>query len=112
MQSSLGPKRFFLQISGRKFAFARLHLQPPAMLRRLLQHLNFVGRWRARQAERRRFDALSAEYHRQSRARVAELAAQGRSDEALKESLSVLGIDVTSTDRPRIVGCNGVRFRD
>jgi hypothetical protein len=82
------------------------------MLRSLLNRLNFVGRWRARQAERRRFDALAAEYHRQERERIAKMAAEGRSHEALQESLSALGIDLSSKERPRIVGCNGVRFRD
>jgi len=81
------------------------------MLRSLLNRLNFVGRWRARQAERRQFDALADEYHRQSRARVAELAAKGQGDVALAESLAALGIDVNSKQRPKIVGCNGVRFK-
>lgn len=88
------------------------------MLRSLLNRLNFVGRWRVRQAERRRFDALAAEYHRQERERIAKMAAEGRSYEALQESLSALGIDL-SKGRPklvavkgRIVGYNGKHFRD
>jgi hypothetical protein len=81
------------------------------MLRRFFNRLNFVGRWRARRAELRRFDAYTVEYHRQSRARIAELAAKGQGHIALAESLSLLGIDVNSKERPKLVGINGVRFK-
>jgi hypothetical protein len=88
------------------------------MLRSLLNRLNFGGRWRVRQAERRRFDALAAEYHRQERERIAKMAAEGRSHEALQESLSALGINQgndkarVTAFKGRIVGYNGKRFRD
>ena len=81
------------------------------MLRQLLQRLNFVGRWRARQTRRKQALAFAAEFHRQDRERIAKMAAEGRSDEALKESLSALGID-PNKDRPRIVEYYGIRVRD
>jgi len=56
-------------------------------------------------------DKAAKAYRTQSRARISELAAKGQGRQALAESLSLLGIDINSGVKPRIVGCNGVSFR-
>jgi len=89
------------------------------MLRRFLQRLNFVGRLRARHRAWREAEAFAEAFHRESRARVAELAAKGQGDVALAESVAALGIDLNDKERPKlttvggikIVGYNGVRVR-
>ena len=74
---------------------------------------------RARQTSKKQTKAKGSvgtfdadKFHADSRARVAKLAAEGKSHVALAESLALLGIDINSGVKPRIVGCNGVRFRD
>jgi hypothetical protein len=56
----------------------------------------------------READTIKAE----SRKRVAELAAKGQGHVALAENLALLGIDVNSKERPRLVGFDGHVFRE
>lgn len=44
------------------------------------------------------------------RARVSELAAQGRANEALRENLALMGIDLSKGGRPKLVGVGKSRF--
>ncbi|MCX6954896.1 MAG: hypothetical protein NTV51_22285 [Verrucomicrobia bacterium] len=54
--------------------------------------------------------AYAKAFHTESRARVAHLADSGQGQVALQENLSLLGIDPTKSERPRLVTIGGVRF--
>ncbi len=60
---------------------------------------------------RRQREALTyaKAYHEESRARKAELTADGRSQEGVRETFSLLGIDAEKPERPRMVTIGGVR---
>jgi hypothetical protein len=44
------------------------------------------------------------------RARVSELAKQGRAHEALRENLALMGIDLSKGGRPKLVAVGKSRF--
>ncbi|AHF90502.1 hypothetical protein OPIT5_10085 [Opitutaceae bacterium TAV5] len=64
--------------------------------------LNPFRRWRPN-AEA---DAIKREF----RESVARHAANGEARKALAENLSLMGIDIASKERPRLVGIRGKRF--
>ena len=54
--------------------------------------------------------AYAEAYHSESRARIEQLTAKGRSAEALRENLALIGIDTSKTERPRLASVGGVRL--
>ncbi len=54
--------------------------------------------------------AFAKAYHAENRARGEQLAAAGRGQESLHQSLALMGIDVTKAERPRLASVGGVRL--
>ena len=65
-----------------------------------------IARWRSQ----RESIAFAKAYHAESRARVAQLAAAGHGQQALRENLQLMGIDIAKAERPRLVSIGGVRL--
>jgi hypothetical protein len=60
----------------------------------------------------RQKEALAAAdaYHAENRARIATLVSTGRGREGLQENLSLLGIETTKAERPRLATLGGFRL--
>jgi hypothetical protein len=78
----------------------RLGCMPVKFLRKT------IATWR----NQRESIAFAKAYHLESRARVAQLTAEGHGQEALRENLALMGIDTTKAERPRLVSIGGVRL--
>ena len=69
----------------------------------ILRHkLDEIRRWRES-------TRMAKAFHAESRARMDRLAAEGRSDVALRENVRLMGIDLRAGVRPRIVSFKGHR---
>ena len=65
---------------------------------------------RTAQKSARAATRFSANYKARSRARIAQMAAQGRGHESLAEVASLLGIDLAHGERPRLTRVRGFRI--
>lgn len=72
--------------------------------------MSFIRKVLARWQNQREALAFAKAYHAESRARLDELAASGRSSEALRENLALMGIDTSKGERPRLASVGGVRL--
>lgn len=84
----------------------------PALVHRHCSAMNWLWLW-LRKCHRATQSLREAEhYHTESRARMAQAAAAGRSGEALRESARQMGVSMSRTEgsRGRIVSIGGVRI--
>jgi hypothetical protein len=72
--------------------------------------VSIIRKLLARWQSQREALAYAEAYHSESRARIEQLAAKGRSAEALRENLALIGIDTSKTERPRLASVGGIRL--
>jgi hypothetical protein len=72
--------------------------------------VSFIGNTFAKWRRQREAIEYAKAYHADSRARGLHLVAAGKGQEGLRDNLSMMGIDTTKAERPRLRSIGGVNF--